>query len=267
MSIPLQNVVNLQVNLPTSHFAHGEGPPQGKNISVLPLRIALICLTADINITPSIHVLPLVTADLLICSGVLCRFIRCHRHAGLLMLCLRGFFLSSVADLDDHLVGLRPRGVIQWWKQAVATYGCSAERAVGVALEPGVNAADMEDVEAGRQHPDPLLILELSEAHRALAGGSSRISSGRGILEGLPVPEGRQCLDDGLLKPARLGGRCAGDRDAAGGVAGAGGCILASSAAPDEACGVGGGASVPLEAASNDEDVVGEEEHGGGEDA
>jgi len=90
VSIPLQNVVNLQVNPPTSHFAHGEGSPhQGKNISVLPLRDALICLAADIDITPcTIAALPPVTAViLLICCGVSCRFTRHHSRAGLLLLC------------------------------------------------------------------------------------------------------------------------------------------------------------------------------------
>jgi hypothetical protein len=267
VSIPLQNVVNLQVNLPTSHFAHGEGPPQGNNISVPPLRNALICLTADIDITPSIAALPLVTAGLLICSGVSCRLTRRHSRAGLLLLCPRGFFifLSGGGDLDGHLV--EPRELIQWRKQAVAGDGCSAERAVGVALEPSVNAVDVEDVEAGRQHPDPLLVLKFTETHRALAHGG-RISGGGGgggggILDGLPVPEGRQCLDDGFLEPARLCGWCAGDWEAAG----ARGGRLALSAAGNVAGGVGGGAAVPLEAAPDDEDVVGEEEHGGGEDA
>jgi len=155
---------------------------------------------------------------------------------------------------------------MQWWKQAVvACDGRSAERAVGVALEPSVDAVDVEDMEAGGQHPDPLLVLKLTEAHRALARGrGGRISSGSGILDDglLPVPEGRQCLDDGLLEPARLcGWGTAGDWEAAG----AGGGRLAPSTV---AGGIGGGAVVvPLEAAADDEDVVGEEEHGGGEDA
>lgn len=131
-------------------------------------------------------------------------------------------------------------------------YGCPAEWAVGVALEPSVDAVDMEDMEAAGQEPDPLLFLELAEAHCALAGIDS-------VLDSLPVPERRQRLDCRLLEPARLGGRPAhgGHREASGGAAAAAG--------DDEAGHVGGAA--PVEAAADDEDVVGEEEDGGGEDA
>lgn len=44
-----------------------------------------------------------------------------------------------------------------------------AEGAVGGGVEPGVDAVDVEGVEAGRQPPQPLPFTELAEAHGALA--------------------------------------------------------------------------------------------------
>jgi hypothetical protein len=69
-------------------------------------------------------------------------------------------------DLDGshlHLLGLR--------EQVTVAGGIDArpgppERAASVALEPGVDIADAEDVEEGGQHPRPVVLLKLTEAHR-----------------------------------------------------------------------------------------------------
>lgn len=45
-----------------------------------------------------------------------------------------------------------------------------AERAIVVELKPCVDAVYVEDMEAARQQPDPLLFLEIAEADGALCG-------------------------------------------------------------------------------------------------
>lgn len=98
-SVVLQNLLNLQVNLPTTQRVHGEGPPHWKNISV-PLHYfnALISLTG--HIMPWLDVLPLLTTDLLISSSITCRF-----SSFLMLRRLCASFFSASDHLDDYLLG------------------------------------------------------------------------------------------------------------------------------------------------------------------
>lgn len=101
MSVVLRNLLNLQVNLPTTQRVHGEGPPHWKNISVpLPYFNALVSLTG--HIMPWLDVLPLLTTDLLISSSITCRF-----SSFLMLRRLRASFFSASDHLDDHLLGSR----------------------------------------------------------------------------------------------------------------------------------------------------------------
>lgn len=79
-------------------------------------------------------------------------------------------------DVDDYVVGLDDVDGVDLVECNVglglaggAGDGGPAEWAVGGGVEPGVDAVDVEEVEAGRQQPEPLPLLELAEAHRALA--------------------------------------------------------------------------------------------------
>lgn len=158
-------------------------------------------------------------------------------------------------DVDDCVVGLEDVDDADLVKYNVglglaggAGDGGPAERAVGGGVEPGVDAVDVEEVEAGRQQPEPLPLLELAEAHRALA---RRLGLRCPQLLGLPVPErGYPAYRRLLQAAARLW--CCGVDDMVVMLRGNDVVVVA---AP-------GG-----EAAPGEEEVVGEEEEGGGEDA
>ena len=68
-------------------------------------------------------------------------------------------------DLDGshlHLLGLREQAAVAG---GIYAHPDPAERAADVALEPGVDIADAEDVEEGGQHPRPIVLLKFVEAH------------------------------------------------------------------------------------------------------
>lgn len=112
-----------------------------------------------------------------------------------------------------------------------------AERAIGVGLEPGVDAIYVEDVEAARQQPDPLLLSEPAEADGALAGSG----------EEPPVSQRRDRANGGLVEA---------ELSASGGV------VVVLLLPPAEPANL-----LPVEAALSHEDVVTEKEEGGGEDS
>ncbi|AQK93544.1 Glucose-1-phosphate adenylyltransferase small subunit chloroplastic [Zea mays] len=60
------------------------------------------------------------------------------------------------------------------WMAATSTSSGYGKRAVDVALEPDVDIADAEDVEENGQHPRPVVLLKLTEAHRR---GRQRLTS------------------------------------------------------------------------------------------
>lgn len=155
-------------------------------------------------------------------------------------------------DVDDCVVGLEDVDDVDLVKYNVglglaggAGDGGPAERAVGGGVEPGVDAVDVEEVEAGRQQPESLPLLELAEAHRALAR-----QLGLQCLLGLPVTERGYPAYRRLLQAAAR--RWCGRVDDMM-VMLRGDVVVV--AAP-------GG-----EAALGEEEVVGEEEEGGGDDA
>lgn len=116
----------------------------------------------------------------------------------------------------------------------------AAERAVGVGLEPGVDAVDVEGMAALGEEAQGLVLLELVEADGAVGDAHHTLP--------LPVPAHRHRLDQRLLYAAAAAGvSCAVGRRRGGGVAAGGGA--------------GGGAVL------GGDGVVGDEEEGGGEDA
>lgn len=115
----------------------------------------------------------------------------------------------------------------------------AAERAVGVGLEPGVDAVDVEGMAALGEEAQALVLLELVEADGAVGDAHHPLPLP------LPVPAHRHRLDQRLLHAAGVSGpvgRRGSGGAAAGGRAG-GGAVL-------------GG-----------DGVVGDKEEGGGEDA
>ena len=94
--------------------------------------------------------------------------------------------------VNTALVGRRskPTGALTRsnWPPAPAPERCRphvrpAERAVGVALERHVDVDEVEDVDAGTQHPDPVVIHQLAEAHRARTRPWEREQLGGGACE------------------------------------------------------------------------------------
>lgn len=110
--------------------------------------------------------------------------------------------------MDDWILGRRARG--DDLSLQVERAGCCrasrdarpAERAVGVVLEPNVDAVDVEHVATVGDYPQLLFLLELIQADRALAVAPLvEISA---LFSLVLVPKDRDRSDYRLVEPPRL---------------------------------------------------------------
>nr|ACF80399.2 unknown [Zea mays] len=132
-----------------------------------------------------------------------------------------------------------------------------AERAAGGGLEPGVDAVDVEGVEAGRQHAEPLAVAEVGEAHgaRGLLGLRRQHEARTAVA----VPERGDPADGRLLHAAPAWWLVVHGDDDVAAVARPGGdvvVVVVHARAPEEE-----------EAAAGEDEVVCQEQERGGEDA
>lgn len=130
------------------------------------------------------------------------------------------------------------------------------QRAVGVELEPGIDAVDMEGMRAVRKQLEPFLLPELIQADCTVVEG--RLPLGVAVARSREFDDGNG-TDYRRIKTVELGGYGVDD----------GRYIEVAMAA-----GLGRGEEAaeevrarPAEAALDDEDVVADEEHGGGQNA
>lgn len=135
--------------------------------------------------------------------------------------------------------------------------GGPAERAAGGGLEPGVDAVDVEGVEAGRQHAEPLAVAEVGEAHgaRGLLGLRRQHEARTAVA----VPERGDPADGRLLHAAPAWWLVVHGDDDVAAVARPGGdvvVVVVHARAPEEE-----------EAAAGEDEVVCQEQERGGEDA
>lgn len=171
MWILAHDLLDCHVELPVARRVHGERPSHGLNLELPVFGPRVDALVPHASVTMDLPP-PLVPDPLLrlpprrIGIGV----------GGSDRLGLRVAIV--VSDIDHYIT--TPTRVLMWSRgrelvERNRCRGCGdarpAERAIGVGLEPGIYAVYMEDMEAVRQQPNPLLFLELVQAHSALVEG------------------------------------------------------------------------------------------------